>query len=139
MVTMARRQTNGWLMFLKWLLIPASLAAVGYFFMGPLVPKLLPGRAPITTPESTTSGGEEKKTYSEPDVEVSVKPASDSYRSRSSSDRPRRRKKRRRTTTTQPRVDTAPVEAPVQDDPPVESPPDSDGGLLETEEALSVR
>jgi hypothetical protein len=116
---MARRQTNVWLALVKWLLVPATLAVTGYLFLGPVVPTLLPGRAPITTPEATTSG-EEKKTFQEPDVQVSVKPAGRS--NRSSGSRRRKRRKPRH----QPVQQTAPVEAPVDDGPPPDDPPVTD-------------
>lgn len=73
-----------------WLLLPAALAAIGYYVIGPQLgasESASPGASP------TEHTGEEKtsKTYSEPKIEVSVKKGSTI--SARDLTRPRRKKK----------------------------------------------
>ena len=102
------------LLLLKWLIIPAALAAAGYFFVGPRVGKYVSAvgasAAPVEpdTTQATPTPKDQQTNFPAPDVEVKVGGAA------SNVSRPKR-KRRKKTTKPKPAV-TAPV--PVQAAPP---------------------
>lgn len=109
-----------------WLLVPAALAALGYYVIGP---RLGVDSATEKAPAPSTSEPENEpssaRNYSEPKIEVSVKKGS----TISARDiRPPRKKKKPEA---KPPETSAPkVEAPVGDstgDPPPTTPPVGDG------------
>ena len=64
-------------LILKWLLIPAALAAAGYYFVGPRIGKIDTPSLPKTAPPPedtavTQSTKENDKTYPAPDIDVKV-------------------------------------------------------------------
>lgn len=133
-------QRAGWFLF-KWLVVPVSLGAFGYYVIGPnigrapSITKLIPARLspqPTTPSGGTTSTASEgSKPYEEPEVEVQVSPSTrrlirrdDGFSIRRDPTReapkPRRRKKRRQ---------LPPEPADVAPEPEVPSgSPEDDGG-----------
>lgn len=83
----------------KWIVLPAALAAAGYFLLGPRVGTVLPGttarktQAPLPSPEVEV---EQQRTIDPPEVSVDSAPISQVQ----SSERRSRRKKRRNAVTT---------------------------------------
>lgn len=99
------------MLLIKWLLFPAALAAVGYFFVGPRIGKLS-GPVASSTPiqDSAQQATDKKQTaFPQPEVDVSVDAV------KKPKEKP---KKRRRRHTTKPAV-SKPTADPVA--PPVES------------------
>src|SRR3954465_4174706 len=110
---MAGRSLNGLGLVAKWLVVPAALAAVGYFIVGPhigpsIVPKgTTPTAPPVTSTDQsadTASGDTDTPNYSAPDVVVSSQQlgGSRSRRARSldadGTQRPRRHRRHKTTT-----------------------------------------
>jgi hypothetical protein len=97
-------------LLLKWLIIPAALAAAGYFFIGPRVGKYVKAdsgtQAPVEAAQPTSSSTSEQTSFPAPDVEVKVGTAA------SSTHRPKR-KKRRRTTKPKPSASAAATTIPA--------------------------
>ena len=98
-----------------------ALLVVGYFLVGPFVPRILGMREPIkpAAPKAFEVVSDEP-TYGEPEVDISAAPAGRSYSTTRSSNQPRRR---RHTTPKAPPKEQAPVEEPPVDEPPVDDPP----------------
>lgn len=93
----------------KWLLIPAALVALGYFYIGPkLGSKDMPvNLAPIEKPSPADSTA---KKFPEPEIDVSVDSL---HASSTTTKKPRKRRRRRR-----PAVESTVQSAP---DTPVDS------------------
>ncbi len=104
---MARRASL--VMLTKWVVVPVALAAVGFFVLGPV----LEGKAAAASAPPSTAPDEEKPRFtSEPDVDVSVAPAT---RRRSTTTRARTPARTRRRLTPAPEV---PPEVPTPDAEP---------------------
>jgi hypothetical protein len=110
---------------LKWIVVPVSLGAIGYFLVGPRVeiPKDIedkvrkvagnPGTLEADNPEETQAEEDKpEKTFSAPEVDVTVTALNNRPK-------PKRKKRRRRTTT---------VQAPSQEQPAPEAPTGDGGG-----------
>lgn len=105
----------------KWLLVPGILAVVGYFIIGPRIgDKVLPGGLkkqlePVaTTGTQTASVTEPVKTFTAPEVDVSVTPAANTQP---------KKKKRRRKKKKPPVTVTAPETPATTPDTPPDLPP----------------
>jgi hypothetical protein len=102
------------LLLLKWLIIPAALAAAGYFFIGPRVGKYVsavgtePATVEASSGEAATTTSDQQTNFPAPDVEVKVGGAASNVH------RPKR-KRRKRSTKPKPPVT---VKAPDQAAPP---------------------
>jgi hypothetical protein len=81
----------------KFIAVPAALAALGYFAIGPRMDSLMPtAKNPEPEIKATVSAASNKKEQAAPDVEVSSKPAGTVRlnEDRPSEDRPSKRRKR---------------------------------------------
>ena len=103
-----------------WLLVPAALAAVGYYVIGPQL-GAREGDKPETTSEEPAEDGQTSKSYAEPKIEVSVKKGSTI--SARDLTRPRRKKK----PTPKPAEPPVKVEVPSVDPDGGETVPVGDG------------
>ncbi len=109
-----------------WLLVPAALAALGYYVIGPrLGVDNQPDKAPAPSTSEPTDDSGSARNYSEPKIEVSVKKGT------TISARDIRPPKKKKKPEAKPPEASAPkVEAPVGEstgDPPPTTPPSGDG------------
>jgi hypothetical protein len=128
---MAERSTPiGWI-FVKFLVVPAGMLVAGYLFLGPFVPRVLgaTGKLKAFDPEPELKAEETKRTFTEPEVQVSVEKATGprlrSYRP-NIEERPRRRR-------SEPKREEKTEEPAPTVEPPVSEPADpttgGDGGI----------
>lgn len=126
--------------FVKWLLVPASLAALGYFIIGPRVgdqvlspdakkkiqevtgqPRPAPaGELNISNDEVLPDEDKPAKNYTAPDVEVTVNPIGNTER-----EKPRRRRRKKKPPVT---PTTPSQQAPGEPAFPDKVPPITDSG-----------
>ncbi len=104
--------------FVKWVVIPVGLAAIGFFLVGPKVANSFMGRVDTTTKPTVVEPAEEKhnKSIGEPKIEVTAQKVK----------QPSRRRPKPK-----PPVDpeqSAPVSDPPLDESPEPPTPEPDGG-----------
>ena len=113
---------------LKWLVVPLGLVVLGYFLVGPFVPRILGNSLPAKKGEEkpvkeVSEDTSEASKYGEPEVAISAARSQGSSWRDTSARRvgggERRRSNRQRT---EPKK-TEPISEPPVDDPPVDDPP----------------
>lgn len=87
----------------KWVIIPAALVALGYFYIGPkLGSSIAPTIAPVVKPEGVPA--KTGKTYPKPEIDVSV----EGMQKGDTQPRKRRRRRHRSTTSSTSNATAAP-------------------------------